>query len=77
MAERSEFDSGDGAGAGGPETGAAVGPLTMAERRARKAESRAAKLEAARLKKELAARDARLEELALEDQSKAFNLKVN
>lgn len=62
--------------AGGSEIGAAVGPLTMAERRARKAELRTAKLEATRLKRELAATDARREEWALDEHSKSFNLKV-
>ncbi|CAM9595183.1 unnamed protein product [Pylaiella littoralis] len=75
MAERSDIDVGGGAAS--PVTDAEVGPLTMAERRARKAEFRAAKLEASRLKlKEIAARDARLKEMAQEDRSKAFNLKA-
>ncbi|CAM9611224.1 unnamed protein product [Scytosiphon promiscuus] len=51
---------------------AVVPPLTMAERRARKAQARAARIEAALLKKEAAARDARLEELDLQDNSKKF-----
>lgn len=58
------------------EPAAAVSPLTMAERRARKAEARAARIETALLKKEAAARDARLKELDLQDDSKKFTMKV-
>lgn len=54
-----------------------VPPLTMAERRARKAEARAARIEAALLKKEAAARDARSKELDLQDDSKKFTVKVS
>lgn len=69
VAERSDVGGGD-------ETPAAVGPLTMAERRARKAEARATKIEAARLKREMQARDARIAELDLQDDAKAFTVKV-
>ncbi|CAM9304151.1 unnamed protein product, partial [Hapterophycus canaliculatus] len=54
----------------------AVPPFTMADRRARKAEARAARIEAALLKKETAARDARLKELDLQDGSKKFTMKM-
>lgn len=69
VAERSDVGGGD-------ETPAAVGPLTMAERRARKAEARATKMQAARLKREMQARDARIAELDLQDDAKAFTVKV-
>lgn len=49
----------------------------MAERRARKVEARAAKIDAAKLKKETAARDARMAELDLQDSSKTFTVKVS
>lgn len=74
MAERSDVDGSGELSA--PETAAAVRPLTMAERGARKAEARAAKIEAARIKKETEARDARVAELDLQDGSKTFTIKV-
>lgn len=49
----------------------------MAERRARKAEARAAKIDAAKLKKETAARDARMAELDLQDSSRTFTVTVS
>eukprot|EP00903_Cladosiphon_okamuranus_P014972 g13857.t1 len=74
MAGISDVEGGGATGA--RETAEAVGPLTMAERRARKAEARAAKIEAARLKKEAEARDARIAELDQQDASKTFTIKA-
>lgn len=74
VADISDVDGGGGVSA--PETAEEIRPLSMAEKRARKAEARAAKIEAARLKKETEARDARTAELDLQDGSKTFTIKV-
>ncbi|CAM9710852.1 unnamed protein product [Ectocarpus fasciculatus] len=73
--ERSDIDGGDNDAHSRPESpGTPIGPLTVAERRARKAEARAAKIDAAKLKKETAARDARMAELDLQDSSRTFTV---
>ncbi|CBN78671.1 conserved unknown protein [Ectocarpus siliculosus] len=75
--ERSDINGGDNGANSRPESpGTPIGPLTVAERRARKAEARAAKIDAAKLKKETAARDARMAELDLQDSSKTFTVKA-
>ncbi|CAM9215021.1 unnamed protein product [Ectocarpus sp. 4 AP-2014] len=75
--ERSDINGGDNGANSRPESpGTPIGPLTLAERRARKAEARAAKIDAAKLKKETAARDARMAELDLQDSSKTFTVKA-
>lgn len=74
MAERSNVEG--GGGTSGPETAEAIAPLTMAERRARKAAARSTKIEAARLKKEAEARDTRMAELDQQDASKMFTIKA-
>lgn len=53
-----------------------LGPLSPAERRARKARARAAKIEEARSKREAAVRDERVAELDRQDGVKGFGFKV-
>ncbi|CAN0248639.1 unnamed protein product [Ectocarpus sp. 12 AP-2014] len=73
--ERSDINGGDNGADSRPESpGTPIGPLTVAERRARKAEARAAKIDATKHKKETAARDARMAALDLQDSSKTFTV---
>ncbi|CAN0119299.1 unnamed protein product [Ectocarpus sp. 12 AP-2014] len=75
--ERSNINGGDNGANNRPESpGTPIGPLAVAERRARKAEARAAKIDAAKLKKETAARDARMAELDLQDSATTFTVKA-
>ncbi|CAB1121058.1 unnamed protein product [Ectocarpus sp. CCAP 1310/34] len=75
--ERSDINGGDNGANSRPESpGTLIGPLTVAERRARKAKARAAKIDAAKLQKETAARDGRMAELDLQDSSKTFTVKA-
>lgn len=53
-----------------------MGPLSPAERRARKIRARAARIEETRLKKEEALKDERLAKLDHQDDHKSFTLKV-
>ncbi|CAM9843310.1 unnamed protein product, partial [Laminaria digitata] len=65
-----------GEGLSGDEESRAVGPLSPAERRARKIRARAARIEETRLKKEEALKDERLAKLDHQDDHKSFTLKA-
>lgn len=69
--------AGDGRGSGWDrEAICTVAPLSPAERRARKARARVARIEESRIKKEMALRNEKLAELDRQDNSKNFNIKV-